>query len=220
MLLFVSMKKVGVAILGGLFLASVTASAVAFRDIDSFSQPGGLPISTGTSLNFNFTLVNPGDGNSVTIRPGYADAGTTYTDIAGFRPGIDTITEASATFYIRSTWGDWTDRLNFDLDDLIFSDDHSFSVPLAFGEILVADVLFKLNSTGQIDYQITPIVGLPFLRLDYARLDVEATPGGVLAVADPGSTLVLLGCGVLAAAFFRQRKPGKSEWVKRAGFLR
>jgi len=179
---------------GALVVGSVYA--VPFRDVDSFMNNNkGVLVTKTAPLTGAFSILAPGDGDSIKIGAGYTDSGTTYTDISGFRPGIDMATSASAFFYFRDDNDAAADRVNVTLDNLAFVDNYKIESPIYFGGTLAANLLVQLNSDGKLVYSVTPQGNLDFY-VEYARLEVNATLGGSsqvpASVPEGGSTVALL----------------------------
>ena len=193
-------------------ISLASASAVAFRDVDSFigANGRGVLVNQSTSANGSFSIVAPSEGNSITIGSGYTDAGATYSDIAGFRPGIDLATSASAFFYFRDDHDTQADRVNVTLDNLSFINNYKIDAPVFFGGVLAANILVQLNTDGKLSYAVTPQGNLDFY-LEYARLDVNATIGqqGTTAIPDAGSSAALLACGLAGIALCAVRRPAR-----------
>lgn len=187
---------------------------VAFRDVDSFVSNGtGKLVTQTTPVSGSFVIVAPGDGDTIKIPigSGYSDAGTIYSDISGFRPGIDTVTSAQAFFYVRDDNDAAADRINVSLDNFSFVDNYKITAPVFVGGTLSANIVVSLNKDGRLDYMITPQGNLDFY-IEYARLDVTATLGGAVTpaatVPEGGSTLLFLGIAFFGFAGFAYAKKG------------
>ena len=189
----------------------VSASAVSFRDVDSFigSTGKGKLVTQSNPVEGVFSIVAPSEGNSVTIRSGYADSGTTYTDVAGFQPLQDVAYNASAFFYFRDDGDRAAEMVNVKLDNIQFLDTDSYmtSAPVTLGGNLwnaSAWLLIQLNIDGTLKYSVKA-EGTSDFYLEYARLEVDAiTLPKPFSVPDGGATVVLLGLGFVAAATARR----------------
>jgi len=202
-----------------LVVSVLQASAVTYRDIDTFVTGGqGQLISGSTSASGTFSILNPSEGQTVTIGSGYGtESGKTYSDIAGFMPGYDLAYNASAYFYVRDD-GDTTAKevVSIKLEGLQFDTQYSYSATtIADGDswLVNAALLVLLNIDGTLQYSINALDGSDFF-LEYARLDVDAinifpkpspSTGGT-SVPDGGATAILLGAGLLGMVVVRRKK--------------
>jgi hypothetical protein len=184
-------------------------SAVPFLDIDSFIGKTGTGrlVTQSSPVNGSFDITSPGDGDSITIKSGYTDSGLTVSDITGFRPGIDTVTSGVAYFYVRDDNDSAADRVNVKLDNISFVDNYKITTPVFVGNFLAANILVQLNTDGKLEYSITPQGNTDFY-IEYASLLVDATLGSVpspTAVPEGGSTLLFMGCGLIALAGVKKK---------------
>jgi hypothetical protein len=173
------------------FLGSAPARAVLVTDTHSYGTAnGGLMIGAGSSFTDAWSL-NP----------------------YGYRPGLDFVMSAVATFTLFE--GETSNLYTISLDPASLLNGNNFKGIFTFGSGAPGSVLGQLSSTGMLSFTISNGLGSsPSLeghqfRLQSATLSAELNSDGiaptVAAVPDTGSTAALLGISIAAVAFLRQR---------------
>jgi VPDSG-CTERM motif len=207
------------AFCGVLAATVLQASAITYRDIDAFGTPGqGQYVGGNNTVNGTFSILNPSEGNSVTISSGYgSESGKTYSDISGFMPGYDLAYDASAYFYVRDDGDKAKEVVSIKMEGLQFDKQYSYSATtIADGNswLVNAILLVLLNLDGTLQYSVKALDGSDFY-LEFARLDVQAknifphpSPGGTpgTSVPDGGATALLLGSALIGIFMVRREK--------------
>ncbi|MGV3774776.1 MAG: VPDSG-CTERM sorting domain-containing protein [Verrucomicrobiales bacterium] len=200
------------AVVGGLAIGSQNVSGASFKYTDMITYSGGQnggPMNPGhTVVNGEFNILPGGSGGDVTTvqtqgSADYFDDGVTYTDVDGFVPGSETVTQPSfVSFYFR----DNNDQPNDEVVTIALENGsfNSGTVTLNNRSITfvqiggTVDIFTQIDGDGKLSFTVTRNDGVFYL--DYARLDVNTTN-----VPDGGTTSILLGASFLALAGLRSR---------------
>src|SRR5690349_11810195 len=180
----------------GLVLAGgFSANALQFTDTDLFStplQPMGALLVYGVPITGTFNIAG-GDGGA--------------GDISGYNPTTQTILSATAGFtFIDYNGTANTVSIQLDTEDLV-SNGSINMVMTSFNGSVVGNAYVTLNSTGIIDYKVE-LVGSPLqlpVFLLAAGLEAQAGDRVIVSVPDTGTTLSLLGFGILVGAVVGRR---------------
>ena len=180
-------------------LASVSVSAIEFRDID---KPG-LLLSAGGSVSSytgDFNLVT-GDGDGTfTIGAPYLFGQGTFSDVSGFDPATMDAFSGRLSLYIRDDLDLASEAFIVDLGSLAgFITASNFATVRYDSPGLPGEILVSINDTGHLSYTVTATGG-DFI-LDYAMLTVEARS----SVPDGATTAWLFGFAFVSLAVCRQR---------------
>lgn len=201
------MKKT-LLLLGSAMLGVASANAVPFRDIDAWNST--LIDQHNTTANGTFDIVTgDNDVNITIVGSGYSDAGSIYSDIAGFVQGNYTIDSATLFFYFRDDTdpGNATESVTVSIDGSVFVNQQTIANGLfsIFGGGATVGIMSSL-SDGILSYEVARHAG--DFYFDYARLEVTATLNTQppTNVPDGGSTAILMGLGLLGFAGLRHRR--------------
>jgi hypothetical protein len=165
-------------------VAGFSASAIQYSDTDTI----GATLSVGTPYAGNFNI-SAGDGD--------------FGDVGGFNPLTQTIISASAGFtFLDLNQTANTVSITLDTATLV-SGGVIDQVLTSFNGAVVGTAYVSLNSNGVLDYQIELLSGNPVV-LVMASLTAQAGDK-VIGVPDGGTTLGMLGCGLLAASWVCRR---------------
>ena len=190
------------------------ASTFTFQDTVNYFGANPLPLlNPGLMMNaahvvqlgtFNITPGGSG-GDSVTINnrtggsgTGYVDKGVTYVDADGFLVGAQRIAGGSVTFYFRDDNDAPPESVRFELPSYFNSGTvNLINRSVTLGQIGAnVDIIADLDADGKLNFRVSRVTGDFFF--DYARLNATATPDG-------GSTVMLLGCGLVALEGLRRK---------------
>ncbi|MCC6821338.1 MAG: VPDSG-CTERM sorting domain-containing protein [Verrucomicrobia subdivision 3 bacterium] len=175
------MKKILALAVGAALLGGSSAMAITYQD----NNPADVWLNAfNTSYSGQFTL-------------------------AGYNPGIETITSAVATFKLNDAFGG-REGYNITVEANPFLSGGSFATSL-FGTITVGsgitgNILGILDATGVLDYTITRTSGEFWLT--NARLVAQAstrTGTNPTSVPDGGTTLAMLGMGLVGVFGLRRK---------------
>ncbi len=186
-------KLLSFAAIASLFLAS-QASAITYNDYDIFDGDGIAIAGKGGSHTGTFDIVNWDGG---------------LLDNVGYNSGAEDIVSAVARFAVGGLgFGKRYYDINIGAEDFASGSFSMFFVG-GTGESgdVVGNALLTLSATGAVDYTITnnSSKSKKTFSLAWAKLDVETRKGGGNAVPDTGSSLALLGLGLLGLVGLRRR---------------
>jgi hypothetical protein len=172
------------AIVAAGLVVGFSASAIQYRDTDLILSS----LSAG----------NPYDGN-FNIAAGDGDAG----DLSGFNPLTQTIISATAGFtFLNSALTTSTVSIKLDSQALVSGGVIDQLLTSLNGSV-VGTAYVSLNSSGSLNYTVELLSGDP-VTLVMASLTAQVGDK-VIGVPDGGTTLGMLGFGLLAAAWVCRR---------------
>lgn len=205
---------------GAISLSAIVnhAHAAVFMDIDAIGVLLSKDsISAQRTYTGTFDISAANSVGTVTIGAPYADSSVFYTGVTGYQSSSYVITSATAYFYIRDDASD-SDTEEVRISFLQSASDGGSGSDFEFARGRVANRDFTvfygaLNSTltgalqdGVIEYNLRTDRG-DFV-LDFARLEVVASPGAGLdatAVPEPGAVTGCVSTILLVMAAVRSR---------------
>ena len=159
---------------------SALAFPTLYTDIDLYGQY----VSTGQPLSGTFNI-SAGDG----------------TGLAGYKPETQQVTSASAQFVIRDeTFLDGEERFVISLSDSTWNG-NAFAAFLNVDLGSTGTLLLQLSDDGEIAYTVSASKG-DFILVSAT---LEALADKRVAVPDSGTTLALLGLGLVGVGALRRR---------------
>lgn len=193
------MKKIFANILALAVAGIATTQANSYVDVDQI----GVLLSGGSNNRYLgvFDIVN-GDGDTgISIGAPYANPALgPFSDIAGFRPGSEKVDSAYVAFFFRDNDDSKIEEVRIGLDNTYFTGSTPWGLNNQTFTILggeASGAIQALEVDGVLRYNIIRTAG--DFYFDYAILGVEAH------VPDAGSTVALLGIGLLGMGAIRRK---------------
>lgn len=177
-------------------LVSSQAITAHFTDVDQIGGDNFVTKQNAAIAGF-FDIVT-GDGDTITISSPYYAPPQTFSDVAGFVPGRDSVKSAYVHFYFRDDNDAKVESVRINLD--YYTLNRNIGIANMSFSIFDGDAtgaIEALEIDGRLKYNIIRADG--DFYFDYARLEVDAS------VPDGGTTAVLLGAGMLVLGAVRRK---------------
>lgn len=193
--------------IASLFVASQASANFYYADVDFI----GAKIDGNNPYTSSFNITDNGSDSILDILALFDDnnPGNVYSD--GYNPATEFVTAAEAFFFITDdSFFDGRERYSIDLGGVFSTGNAAFN--LVLGSVSLTGVA-DLSIDGIINYTVSSTQG-DFMLWNAGLRATVATVGGQ-PVPDAGSTLALLGLGILGLVTARKSSQTGSEQPNR-----